>query len=102
MSSAYTDPRPLSSRLPAERELLAQFQSTEHGADHTFSELPTGAKRVAYELMSLAKNKQELTQLLDTSEDFRHEIGCEDMNVLPKETDVVLRYYDWKAKNGLE
>jgi len=92
----YQDARPLSTFPRKEREVLEKFQRTENGTDCTFETLNEQAKAIAYKFMDQATSTNHLVRMLDSSIDFRHAVNETDISVLPKSTDAVVRYYNFK------
>ena len=74
------------------------FENLETGTDCSFYRLPKGAQEVALEVIASCKDsinpKQAIVRELDSSDDFRAEVGELDFNVLPKQVDVVVRFFE--------
>lgn len=98
----YQDARPLATFPRKEREILEQFQRTENGTDCTFETLPSKAQDIAYGFMNEATSTNHLVRLLDSSDDFRHAVNETDISALPKSTDSVVRYYNFKNNTAIE
>lgn len=86
----------------AKKKELEQFEKTENGTDCQVSSMPVRAQEIALEaiaqvLASDARNKAcELTMLLDTDLDFRHELGYKDDEQYVKEIDACQRLLRFK------
>jgi hypothetical protein len=78
------------------------FEESEKAVDKPFFKLPQHAQGIALDIISLCKNSTNpercIVRELDSSHAFRDAIGVTDLNVLPQETDAVLRYYAWYYK----
>ena len=79
------------------------FIDLEKGTDNTFDNLSNEAKAICFNTWERVKDGDKplnvLTRELDRSNEFRRAIGCLNHDVLPQQTDVVIRYFKWRLEN---
>ena len=81
------------SRIDLDKPIKDAFEEMDRHTDCTFFDLSKKAQEIANDYIAICENANHLTRLLDSCLEFRHEIGCEDLDIYPQETDVVQRYY---------
>jgi hypothetical protein len=74
------------------------FENMELAADLSFHNLPKAAQDVAHEVIAAVQHhtnpKAALVRDLDSNLSFRIACGAFDLNVPPKQTDAVVRYFE--------
>lgn len=82
----------------------SDFELSEKAVDTPFYNLPQHAQGVALDIIQLCKNSENpkncIVRELDSSHAFRDAIGVTDFDILPQQTDAVLRYFSWHYKKN--
>jgi hypothetical protein len=75
------------------------FEATELGTDMSFHDLPNYAQTVAMQIIEDCKGcinpERCIVRELDCNAQFRDAIGVRNMDILPQQVDVVVRYWRW-------